>query len=97
MWQPGSLKITKGADAIGTYNKTPKSFREWCRTCGGHLVTEHPGMGLNDIHAASIPAFPYHAGIHVHYAETRLPMRDGSPKMQDLPAEMGGSGKTLAE
>jgi hypothetical protein len=33
----------------------------------------------------------------VHYQETVLPMRDGLPKMKDIPAEMGGSGVTLAE
>jgi hypothetical protein len=26
-----------------------------------------------------------------------LPMKDGLPKMQDLPAEIGGSGEMLAE
>jgi hypothetical protein len=26
-----------------------------------------------------------------------LPIRDGLPKMRDVPAEMGGSGETLAE
>lgn len=97
LWHPESLKITQGADNIGTFNKTPRSYRKWCRTCGGHLFTEHPGMGLVDIYAASIPAFPYKAGIHVHYAETRLPMRDGLPKMRDLPAEMGGSGITMED
>ena len=95
LWHPGALQVTKGADNIGTYNKTDRSYRKWCRTCGGHLFTEHPGMGLTDIYAASIPTYPYKAGIH--YAETRLPMRDGLPKMKDLPAEMGGSGITLAE
>jgi hypothetical protein len=35
--------------------------------------------------------------VHVHYQETKLPMRDGLPKMKDLPAEMGGSGSTVAE
>jgi hypothetical protein len=97
LWQPQALEITKGADNIGTYNKTPNSYRKWCKTCGGHLFTDHPGLGVTDVYAASIPAFPYHAGIHVHYAETRLPMKDGLPKMRDLPKEMGGSGITVPE
>jgi len=97
LWQPQALEITKGADNIGTYNKTPNSYRKWCKTCGGHLFTDHPGLGVTDVYAASIPSFPYHAGIHVHYAETRLPMKDGLPKMRDLPKEMGGSGITVPE
>lgn len=67
------------------------------KTCGGHVFTDHPGMGLVDIYAAVIPAFPYEPALHVNYAETRLRMKDGLPKMQDLPKEMGGSGLTLAE
>jgi len=34
--------ITKGGDHIGTYNKTTRSYRQWCKTCGGHLFTDHP-------------------------------------------------------
>jgi hypothetical protein len=33
----------------------------------------------------------------VHYQETVLHMRDGLPKQKDVPAELGGSGVTLAE
>jgi hypothetical protein len=66
------------------------SFRKWCKTCGGHFFTEHPLMDLTDVYTASIPTFRYQAGIHVHYAETRLPIKDGLSKMKDLPSEMGG-------
>jgi hypothetical protein len=34
--------ITRGADHIGTYNKTPASLRKWCKKCGGHLMTDLP-------------------------------------------------------
>jgi hypothetical protein len=54
-------------------------------------------MGLIDVYAASIPSFPFKAGVHLHYQETVLPMKDGLPKMQDLPAEAGGSGVKLPE
>jgi hypothetical protein len=33
----------------------------------------------------------------VNYAESVLPVRDGLPKMKDLPKEMGGSGETCPE
>jgi hypothetical protein len=97
LWDPKALQVTRGADAIGTYNKTPRSFRKWCRQCGGHVFTEHPGMGLVDVYAAVLPDFPFRAGIHVHYQEATLRMADGLPKMKDLPAEMGGSGVALPE
>jgi hypothetical protein len=97
LWKPESLRITKGADNIGTYNKTPKSSRKWCKTCGGHLFTEHPHWQLTDVYAGVIPEFPYQAGVHVNYQETTLHIKDGLPKLKDLPAEMGGSGVAVAE
>ena len=97
LWQPEAVKVTQGAEHIGTYNKTPKSYRKWCRKCGGHVFTDHPGMGLIDVYAGVIPDFPYEAAIHVHYQETKLRIHDGLPKMKDLPKEMGGSGTALAE
>lgn len=86
-----------GAGNIGTYNKTPHSYRKWCKTCGGHIFTEHPGMGLTDVNAAVIPGFPFRPGIHAHYQETHLRIQDDLPKMKDVPKEMGGSGVGMAE
>ncbi|MNF02596.1 hypothetical protein D3C80_2017660 [compost metagenome] len=89
--------MTRGADNIDSYNKTPGSSRKWCKRCGGHLFTDHPGMGLVDVYAALIPQLTYRPALHVHYQEAVLPIRDGLPKLRDLPAEMGGSGQSLAE
>lgn len=97
LWKPGAVTITQGADNIGTYNKSPDSYRKWCKTCGGHILTEHPNMGLTDVYAAIIPDLPFQAGVHVHYQETVLPIKDGVPKQKDVPAEMGGSGVILPE
>jgi hypothetical protein len=97
LWKPEAVQVSQGADRIGTYNKTERSYRKWCKTCGGHVFTEHPGMGLTDVYAAVIPDFPFRAGIHVHYAESTLHAKDGLPKMQDLPKEMGGSGLSAVE
>ena len=97
LWKPEAVEVTRGAELIGTFNKTPGSSRKWCRNCGGHLFTDHPGMGLIDVYAASIPDLPFKPGIHVHYGETRLRMPDGLPKMRDMPSEMGGSGITVAD
>ncbi len=97
LWKPEAIKILQGADNIGTYNKTPASYRKWCKTCGGHLFTEHPGIGLIDVYAALLPELTYTPRVHVHYQETVLPLRDGLPKMKDLPKEMGGSGESINE
>jgi len=97
LWKPEQLKIAKGANNIGGYNKTPKSGRKWCKTCGGHLFTDHPHWNLVDVYAATIPDLPFKPGVHVNYQETTLPIHDGLPKLKDLPVEMGGSGVALAE
>ncbi|MGH8766109.1 MAG: GFA family protein [Burkholderiales bacterium] len=97
LWKPDAVQVTKGADNIGTYNKTPKSLRKWCKTCGGHLFTEHPLWGVVDVYAAVIPDLPYQPGLHVNYQETKLRLKDGLPKMKDMPGEMGGSGVVLQE
>ena len=52
---------------------------------------------MTDVYAATIPDLPFRPGIHVHYQETVLRVRDGLPKMKDMPKEMGGSGETLPE
>ena len=97
LWPPDAVRITQGAQNIGTYNKSAHSFRKWCKSCGGHLFTEHPGMGLTDVYAAVIPGFPFKAGVHVHYQESVLPIKDGVPKLKDVPKEMGGSGASMPE
>jgi hypothetical protein len=97
LWQPDALKVASGGDSIGTYNKTPNSSRKWCTVCGGHLFTEHPGMKLVDIYASNLPELDFQPAIHVNYAESVLPMKDGLPKFRDFPKEVGGSGETVPE
>ena len=95
LWKPEAVKITAGADQIGTYNKTPQSSRKWCKTCGGHLMTEHPGMRLVDVYAAILPALEFKPREHLHYQEAVLHMVDSLPKHKDLPKAAGGSGVLL--
>jgi len=97
LWKPEQVKVTRGSDQIATFHKTERSYRKFCKACGGHLMTDHPHWNLVDVYAATIPTFAHKAGVHVHYQESVLPMRDGVAKMKDLPAEMGGSGQVLAE
>lgn len=97
LWKPDAVRITRGAEQVATYNKTPRSFRKWCKVCGGHILTEHPQLGLIDVYAATIPDFAFTAGVHVNYQETVLQMRDGLPKLKDYPKEMGGSGLGVPE
>ncbi len=91
------MRITRGAQFLGGYAKHPTSDRKFCTKCGGHVLTEHPTFGLTDVYAATIPGVPFKAAVHVNYAETVLPMKDGLPKLKDFPAELGGSGEAVPE
>jgi hypothetical protein len=73
------------------------TIRKWCKACGGHLLTEHPGFGLVDVYAAVIPDLPFEPMLHVNYGETVLHLHDGLPKQKDFPTDMGGSGISLPE
>jgi hypothetical protein len=97
LWKPEALTVIRGKEKIGMYHKTPRSHRQWCTSCGGHLYTEHPHWGLLDVYAATIPAFPFNPAVHVNYQETVLRINDGLPKLKDLPKEMGGSGIVIDE
>ena len=97
LWKPEAVKITRGADRIGVYHKTERSYRKFCGNCGGHLFTEHPLFGLIDVYAATIPKHRFQPALHVNYGETVLRIKDGMPKMKDMPKEMGGSGETVPE
>ena len=97
LWKPDAVRITAGAEHVGMFQKTPASQRQYCKKCGGHLMTNHPPLGLVDVFAATLPTIKYCPGVHVNYAETVLPMRDNLPKFKDFPAEFGGSGEQIAE
>jgi hypothetical protein len=97
LWKPENVKVTKGAESIGHFKKTAMSDRQFCKECGGHLMTDHPPLGLTDVYAAMIPSVDFTPGVHVNYSETVLRMHDGLPKLRDFPSEFGGSGEAIAE
>jgi hypothetical protein len=97
LWKPSAVTITRGADQLVAFSKSPNSVRKWCKTCGGHVLTEHPGFELTDVYAAVLEDFPFTPSVHVNYGETVLRIRDGLPKQKNFPKDMGGSGTSLPE
>ncbi|TGV79361.1 GFA family protein [Mesorhizobium sp. M00.F.Ca.ET.149.01.1.1] len=97
LWKPGNVKVTKGAEFLSGFEKSAMSDRQFCTKCGGHLMTDHPPLGLVDVYAATIPTVEFTPGVHVNYAETVLPMKGGLPKLKDFPTELGGSGIAVPE
>jgi hypothetical protein len=97
LWKPDAVTVKSGSEHLATYQKTDFSQRQYCARCGGHLMSKHPAIGLVDVYAATIPRLDFKPGVHLNYAETVLPMRDGLPKLKDFPAEIGGSGEMVPE
>jgi hypothetical protein len=97
LWKSDAVRIKSGAEHVATFEKTPFSQRKYCKLCGGHLMAGHQPVGLIDVYAATIPALKFAPGVHVNYSESVLPMKDGLPKLQDFPAELGGSGVLVPE
>ena len=97
IWAPEAVRITTGADSVGSFGKTKKTIRKWCQVCGGHLLTEHPLWLVTEVPAAVLPDLPFNPAVHRHYAETVLRIRDGLPKQKDFRVELGGSGDLVDE
>ena len=97
LWKPDAVRVIAGAEQVAMYQKTPVSQRQYCKLCGGHLMTNHPPLGLVDVYSATIPTLDFKPGVHVNYAETVLPIKDGLPKFKDFPKEFGGSGDMASE
>jgi len=97
LWKPAQVRVAKGAELLGAFNKVEMSTRRFCTRCGGHVMVDHPTLDLADVHASTLPTLPFKPTVHLNYAETVLPMKDGLPKLKDFPGEAGGSGETLPE
>src|SRR5262245_28576891 len=51
LFKAENVKVTKGAELLGRFNKRGMSDRQFCTICGGHIMTNHPSLGLTDVHA----------------------------------------------
>ncbi len=97
LWKSESVTITKGEEFMGSYNKMGMSDRRFCKKCGGHIMTAHPDLGLTDVGAGVLPSIAFEPSVHLNYAESIVPIKDGLPKLRDFPAAVGGSGELLPE
>ena len=70
LWKHEAVKMTQGEAEIGEYHQNERSYRQWCKVCGGHLLTHHPQWGLVDVYAATIPSFPFAPAVHKSSSST---------------------------
>src|SRR4029453_6197932 len=67
LWKPAAGQVQLGAEHVATFQKTPLSERQYCKKCGGHLMTNHPTLGLVDVFAAKIPTLDFKRGVALTY------------------------------
>ena len=97
LWKPENVKITQGEDKIGSYARTEASQRKFCIQCGGHIMTDHPGMGMIDVYLNIVPGKEHQGAMHIFYGEKTMSVPDGLPKFKDMPKEFGGSGEMMSD
>lgn len=97
VWNKENVVLTNGAEFLGRFKSSDISDRRYCTKCGSHISVDHPTLGLIDVRIGALRNFPFKPKVHLNYAETVLPMKDGLPKLKDFPAEIGGSAEIMPE
>ena len=92
LWKWEDVKLMNGAEFLGKFKSSDISDRRYCTKCGSHISVDHSTLGLIDVRIGALRNFPFKPKVHLNYAETVLPMKDGLPKLKDFPASIGGSG-----
>lgn len=95
LWPKDAVKVVEGR--LAGFNKMGFTDRQHCTICGGQVLIVHPTIGMVDVHASTIGDFPFRPTLHVNYQEHVLRVRDGLPKLRDMPPEFGGSGQIMPE
>jgi hypothetical protein len=97
LWPRGNVEIVKGKDNLVVYKHTERSHRTSCKTCGGHILADHPGLELTDVLASTMAEFQWAPMMHIFYGEKMIAITDGLPKYANMPEAFGGDGKEIAE
>ena len=102
IWPDARLEVTAGADGLVEFNKQGPdgpSGRTSCARCGGAVFNRKPKFGMTVVYAMTLAgsAFAFEPTFHCFYGEGVLHVADGLPKYEDLPENLGGSGKRLEE
>jgi len=95
--KPGSRADYVGREHVATFQKTEAQPASVLREMRRAPDDQSSAPGSRGRVRRDHPDPTFIPGVHVNYAETVLPMRDGLPKLRDFPAEFGGSGEAVME
>ena len=98
LWKPENVKITKGSESVKSITKVKGFKRTFCKECGGHIFNDHSEtLGVINVYCSILENFNFKPVAHLNYESTILPIKDGLPKFNDFPEDIGGSGKIIEE
>lgn len=99
LWPRAQIRFTSGEDKLRRYSKNnlPEGGVYTCEVCNGLVGVHLAGVGLFDIFAGLLSDLDFKPTVHLNYENAVLPIRDGLPKLKDMPEDWGGSGAFLAE
>ena len=98
LWKPEAVQVTQGAEQhrhVTTRRRT--AIASGARPAAATSSPSIPAWGSSTCTRRSFRTSRTRPGVHVNYQETKLRIKDGLPKMKDVPKEMGGSGVLIAE
>ncbi|MEP2027916.1 MAG: GFA family protein [Paracoccaceae bacterium] len=99
LWPKDMVRFTSGEENIRRYSKSghPEGGRLSCATCNGLVGAVMPEAGLFDIFSGLLSDLDFTPTVHINYENSVLPIKDGLPKLKDMPEDWGGSGEFLPE
>lgn len=99
LWPRAKVRFVSGEDTLRRYSKSghPEGGLFSCGICNGLVGAYMPDADLFDIFAGLLTDLDFKPSVHINYENTVLPIRDGLPKLKDMPEDWGGSGEILAE
>jgi hypothetical protein len=68
LWRAEDVKVARGAEHLGRFNKTGMSDQQHSTRCGGHVMTAHLGLGLTDLRPPVLPGVTFEPTVHLNYA-----------------------------
>lgn len=99
LWPASNVRFTAGEDQLRRYSTSGanEGGRYTCAVCNGSVGAALPDAGLFDIFAGLLQDFKFEPTVHINYENSVLPIKDGLPKLKDMPEEWGGSGELVDE
>lgn len=99
LWPRDKVRFVAGEDKLRRYSKDGHATggRFTCSECNGFVGSYLAKVGLYDIYAGLVSDLNFEPTVHINYENAVLKVKDGLPKLKDMPKDWGGSGEYIPE